>query len=72
MRQFGTVKFFRRAGDRYGFIVPDDGGRDVFVHAADLRVAGLGELAKGQRVSFEVAAAKNGKGPKAIAVTVED
>jgi CspA family cold shock protein len=46
----GTVKFFTR----FGFIVPDDGGADVFVHARDLGEAGLVTLNRGDRVEFDV------------------
>ncbi len=48
----GTVKFYN--GQRgYGFIQPDDGGKDVFVHASALERAGLGALHEGQKVSFD-------------------
>lgn len=49
----GTVKFFN-AGKGFGFIAPDGGGPDVFVHASALERSGLGELNEGDRVSFEV------------------
>ncbi len=49
----GTVKFFNY--DRgYGFIQPDEGGPDVFVHATAVERAGLPPLAEGQKVSYEV------------------
>ncbi len=49
----GTVKFYN--GQKgYGFIQPDDGGKDVFVHASALERAGIGNLAEGQKVSFDV------------------
>jgi len=61
----GTVKFFN--GDKgYGFIRPDDGSRDVFVHVSAITSSGLGTLNEGQRISFEVEPDKRGKGPKAI------
>lgn len=61
----GTVKFFN--GDKgYGFIRPDDGSRDVFVHVSAVTSSGLGTLNEGQRISFEVEPDKRGKGPKAI------
>ncbi len=61
----GTVKFFN--GDKgYGFIRPDDGTRDVFVHVSAVTSSGLGTLNEGQRISFEVEPDKRGKGPKAI------
>jgi CspA family cold shock protein len=50
----GLVKFFAR--DRgYGFIKPDDGGPDVFLHASALEQAGIRNLLEGARISFDVA-----------------
>ena len=55
MAMTGTVKFFN--GERgYGFIKPDDGGRDVFVHITAVERAGLKSLMEGQRITFEVIA----------------
>ena len=51
-RQTGVVEFFK--DDKgYGFIRPDDGGKDVFVHATALERAGLRGLNEGQKVSFD-------------------
>ena len=49
----GTVKWFNTQKG-YGFIQPDDGGRDVFVHITAVERAGLRTLAEGQKVSFEI------------------
>ena len=49
----GTVKWFNPTKG-YGFIQPEDGSRDVFVHISAVERAGLGSLAEGQRVSFDV------------------
>lgn len=49
----GTVKFFNSAKG-YGFIAPEDGGKDVFVHISAVERAGLGTLNEGQRVEYEV------------------
>jgi CspA family cold shock protein len=49
----GTVKFYNDQKG-YGFIQPDDGGKDVFVHATALERAGLRGLVEGQKVTFEV------------------
>jgi CspA family cold shock protein len=69
MAMTGTVKFFN--GERgYGFIKPDDGGRDVFVHITAVEQAGLKELSEGQRVTFEVEPDKKGKGPKAVNLVI--
>ncbi|HRF09948.1 MAG TPA: cold-shock protein [Xanthobacteraceae bacterium] len=65
MPNSGTVKFFN-SEKGYGFIKPDDGGRDVFVHVSAVMNSGLGTLNEGQRVSFEVEPDKRGKGPKAV------
>jgi cold shock protein len=69
MAQSGTVKFFN--GERgYGFIKPDDGGRDVFVHITAVERAGLKSLNEGQRINFDVEPDKKGKGPKAVNLVV--
>jgi CspA family cold shock protein len=65
MSQQGTVKFFN-PDKGYGFIKPDDGGRDIFVHVTAVEQAGLNSLHEGQRVRFEVEPDKKGKGPKAV------
>jgi CspA family cold shock protein len=49
----GTVKWYNETKG-YGFIQPDNGGKDVFVHATALERAGLRGLAEGQKVSYEV------------------
>ena len=49
----GTVKFYNDQKG-FGFIQPDDGSKDVFVHATALERAGLRGLAEGQKVSYEV------------------
>ena len=64
-RQNGVVKFFN-AEKGYGFITPEEGGADVFVHVSAVERSGLGTLDKGQKVSFETEPDKRGKGPKAV------
>ena len=49
----GTVKWFNSVKG-YGFIQPDDGGQDVFVHISAVERAGLGQLNEGQKLSYEV------------------
>jgi CspA family cold shock protein len=49
----GTVKWFNPAKG-FGFIKPEDGSKDVFVHISAVERAGLDSLAEGQRVSFEI------------------
>ena len=65
MRQNGTVKFFN-ASKGYGFITPDDGGKDVFVHVTAVERSGIPTLNDGMRISFETEPDKRGKGPKAV------
>ena len=56
----GTVKWFNSAKG-YGFIEPEDGARDVFVHISAVESAGLGTLNEGQKVSFEVVPGRDGR-----------
>jgi CspA family cold shock protein len=49
----GTVKWFN-ATKGFGFIQPDDGGQDVFVHTSAVERAGLSGLAEGQKVTYEI------------------
>jgi len=65
MRQNGTVKFFNQTKG-YGFITPDQGGKDVFVHVTAVERSGIGTLDEGMRVSFDTEPDKRGKGPKAV------
>ena len=51
----GTVKWYNETKG-YGFVQPDNGGKDVFVHASALERAGMRGLAEGQKVSYEVEA----------------
>ncbi|MGO9757196.1 MAG: cold-shock protein [Roseiarcus sp.] len=53
----GTVKWFN-ATKGYGFIQPDDGGKDVLVHISAVEQAGLRELNEGQKVSYDIVADK--------------
>jgi len=57
----GTVKWFN-AQKGFGFITPDDGGKDAFVHISALERAGIGDLREGQKLEFELASdQKSGK-----------
>jgi CspA family cold shock protein len=64
----GTVKWFNESKG-YGFITPEDGGKDVFVHHSAITGSGFKSLAEGQRVTFEVK--QGAKGPEAVDVTPE-
>ncbi|MFZ1989891.1 MAG: cold-shock protein [Alphaproteobacteria bacterium] len=63
MMTVGTVKFFN-ATKGFGFISPEDGGKDVFVHVSAVEASGMRTLNEGQRVSFDTQPDK--KGPKAV------
>lgn len=56
----GTVKFFNTEKG-YGFIAPEDGGADSFVHISAVERAGLGTLIKDQRVSYDIETDNRGK-----------
>ena len=65
MRQSGTVKFFN-VSKGYGFITPNEGGKDVFVHVTAVERSDVGSLDEGMRISYEMEADQRGKGPKAV------
>lgn len=56
----GTVKWFNPT-KRFGFIEPDDGTKDVFVHISAVEKAGLGSLREGQRLDYELVSGEQGK-----------
>jgi CspA family cold shock protein len=55
----GTVKWFN-ASKGFGFISPDDGGEDLFVHHSEIKTSGYASLDEGQKVEFEVGQGKKG------------
>jgi CspA family cold shock protein len=62
----GTVKWFN--GEKgFGFITPDEGAKDLFVHFSEIRGSGFRTLEENQRVQFEVE--QGPKGPQAVGVT---
>lgn len=69
MSQSGTVKFFN-SGKGFGFITPDGGSKDVFVHVSALEASGIRTLLDGQKVTFDVEPDRMGKGPKAVNLSV--
>jgi CspA family cold shock protein len=69
MRTTGVVKWFN-AEKGYGFITPDDGGKDCFVHFSAIQGGGFRKLEEGQKVEFEVGQGQ--KGPQAENVTALD
>jgi len=56
----GTVKWFNTTKG-YGFIEPEDGSKDAFVHISAVQNSGLDSLAEGQKVSYELVPGRNGK-----------
>ncbi|HET6593457.1 MAG TPA: cold-shock protein [Xanthomonadales bacterium] len=56
----GTVKWFN-ASKGYGFIAPEDGGKDIFVHISAVERAGLSGLKEGQQVEFDVVPGRDGR-----------
>lgn len=56
----GTVKWFN-ATKGYGFIAPDDGGKDVFVHISAVERAGLKGLSDNQKISYELQSGRDGR-----------
>ncbi len=61
----GTVKFFNSARG-YGFIAPEDGSKDVFVHISAVEEAGLNILTEGQKVEYEVVSQPEGKTARSL------
>ena len=61
----GTVKWFN-ATKGFGFIQPDNGGKDVFVHISAIERSGLQQLAEGTKLSFETEDDRRGRGPQAV------
>ena len=55
----GTVKWFN-SSKGFGFLVPDDGGNDLFVHHSEIKIEGYASLNEGQKVEFEVGQSEKG------------
>ena len=56
----GTVKWFN-ATKGYGFIQPEDGSKDIFLHISEVQKAGLRDVREGERLEFEVLSGRDGK-----------
>ena len=65
----GTVKFFN-TDKGFGFITPEEGGKDVFVHISAVQASGMTTLSENQRVTFDTEDDRRGKGPKAVNLAV--
>ena len=64
MRISGTLKFYN-AAKGFGFITPEDGSKDVFVHATELEMAGIQSLNEGDKVTFVLEDDRKGRGKQA-------
>ena len=71
MSQSGVLKFFNQAKG-FGFITPDDGGKDIFVHITALQNSGLPELDEGARLTFETEPDQRGRGPQAVNLSLAE
>ncbi len=56
----GTVKWFN-PGKGFGFVAPEDGGKDVFIHISALEKAGINGLAEGQKIEYQLAPGRDGR-----------
>lgn len=65
----GTVKFFNHARG-FGFIAPEDGSKDIFVHASALENSGVSSIDEGDKVTFDVADDPRGRGKNAINIAL--
>lgn len=66
----GIVKFFNQ-DKGFGFITPDGGAKDVFVHISALQASGIQTLKDGQQVTFDTEPDRMGKGPKAVNIRAD-
>ena len=69
MAETGTVKFFN-TDKGYGFIKPDNGEMDIFVHISAVKDSGLETLLEDQKISYDTEPDRRGKGPKAVNLAV--
>jgi cold shock protein len=70
MRRQGTVKFFNK-DKGFGFIAPEDGSKDVFVHISAVQRGGIPWLEEGMKISFAVHDDSRGRGPQATDLQIE-
>ncbi len=71
MSQTGTVKFFNM-DKGFGFVTPEDGGKDVFIHISAVQDSGLTMLSEDQKITFDTEEDDRGKGPKAVNIAAAD
>lgn len=65
----GTVKWFNPTKG-FGFITPEDGGKDAFLHISEVQKAGIAHLSEGQKVNYDVL--DDARGPKAIDISMAE
>lgn len=71
MATTGTVKFYNHSRG-FGFIAPDDGGKDVFVHATALEAAGIASIDEGDKLNFDIEDDRRGRGKQATNVSLAE
>ena len=71
MSQSGTVKFFNM-DKGFGFITPDEGNKDIFVHISSVQASGLQGLNENQKITFDLEDDNRGKGPKAVNIALAE
>ncbi len=69
MSTTGTVKFFNHARG-FGFITPEDGSKDVFIHATALEAAGIPSIDEGDKITFDIEDDQRGRGKQATNVSL--
>ncbi|MDY8110028.1 cold-shock protein [Fulvimarina sp. 2208YS6-2-32] len=65
MSQTGTIKFFNESKG-FGFVTPEGGSKDVFLHISALERAGISSVQEGDKITFDTEPDPRGKGPKAV------
>ncbi len=65
----GTVKWFNPTKG-FGFITPEDGGKDAFLHISEVQKAGIAHLSEGQKVNYDVL--DDARGPKAVDISLAE
>ncbi|EAU42628.1 cold shock protein [Fulvimarina pelagi HTCC2506] len=65
MSQTGTIKFFNESKG-FGFVTPEGGSKDVFLHISALERSGISSVQEGDKITFDTEPDPRGKGPKAV------
>ena len=67
----GTVRFFNHSRG-FGFVAPDDGSKDVFIHATALEAAGISSIDEGDKITFDIEDDSRGRGKQATNVQLAE